>query len=140
MKDNQRKKEINKRKLIAPIVLVSILLLLSVGAFVFSMMKGKLNDGSKDEEVHHAKEYQLFWNVDGAAYMADSTNGITTREKDGAFFSVCFATGGKQETYKVTDMRLMNKIDGSDIMGLEIDEKGTINAKAIFAILSIAKQ
>ena len=108
-------------KLIALLAVLGILLLGSVAAVLVSL---GVFDGVGGEAQPQSK---LYWNIDGKAYVAESASGLTSRRKIGGFFDVRFFVDGEIVTHKVSDPRLIIRVDRLDLMGLVFDEEGIVS-------------
>ena len=103
------------------VLLGCLLLVLALGAVGVGFL---LN---KDEPVMNDVGIELYWNIDRDEYVGDSSAGINSRERaEDGFYKVRFAVGGERVEYNVKKARLMHEIDEMDVMGLAIDEEGTI--------------
>lgn len=69
---------------------------------------------------------KLYWNIDRVKYVENSESGITSRKKTDGYFTVRFLVEGLIEEYKVSDSRLMVRIDTQQLMGLVINDEGVI--------------
>lgn len=70
---------------------------------------------------------KLYWNIDRDEYVGDSSAGMNSRERaEDGFYKVRFAVDGEQVEYNVEKARLVHEIDSMDIMGLAINDEGTI--------------
>ena len=108
-----------KKKTVALICVIGALLLAAAAALLWGL---DIFPGA-GKESHSGK---LYWNIDGETFVNDSASGLTSRRKTNGFFNVRFFTDGKIEEYKVTDPRLMIKIDRLYLMGLVFDEEGIV--------------
>ena len=106
----------NLKKWLIP---AGILLLVAGGALVLVFTMGV----KQDKEEPYAGDNKLYWNVDGPEYRSQKSVRYTDSE---GYIYITFACDGKQERLPVRDMKLAQKIDALEVMGLEFDENGVV--------------
>ncbi len=70
----------------------------------------------------HQTGVELYWNVDGPDYQA---NTLRPKTEDGTYF-VTFASGGESHRFEVTEEVYQNGIDMYEVVSLVFDENGMV--------------
>ncbi|MBQ8802810.1 MAG: hypothetical protein IJZ53_04155 [Tyzzerella sp.] len=116
---DEKVKKIEKKPLYIILAILAVMVVSIVAAVIVKM--------NKPEPVMAETGVELYWNIDRDEFVGDSSAGVSSRERaEDGFYKVRFAVGGEQVEYNVEKARLMHEIDKMDIMGLAIDEEGTI--------------
>ena len=106
------------------VVGIALLALIGGGVAAFMLLGGQGDQPA--EEGPTGGRPEIYFNVDREKYLeADTGLSARTAGEDGVYH-IRFAIDGELKELPIADKQLVNYIDSMDVMGLSIDETGTV--------------